>query len=210
MRVAERVRRRRARRRTAWREADYLVLDFETTALDLDRAAPLSVGWVPVRGGRLVMAGAGYTPLRYDGPLPPAAVPVHRLLPEDLRDAPPPAEVAGVLAGLLRRHVLVAHAVGFELALLGRLGVPARRREAVDTVALAHAVERLDGHRAPRPVALSAVAARYGLPVHRRHHAFGDALTTGGVLLALAADCERHGAGSLDDLLRLGGAGWLR
>ncbi|MDP8977546.1 MAG: 3'-5' exonuclease, partial [Actinomycetota bacterium] len=54
---------------------------------------------------------------------------------------------------------------------------------------------------------LTALAGRLGVPVHRPHHAFGDALTTAEVFLALATRLEAAGAGLVDDLLLLGRPG---
>ena len=80
----------------------------------------------------------------------------------------------------------------------------------IDTAALARSINRLDGHSAAVPSSLARLASHHGLPVHRPHHAFGDALTTAGLFLCLAAACERHESPRLGDLLRLGGAGALR
>lgn len=185
----------------AWREARFVVLDFETTGLDLRRAAPLSVGWVVVRDGRVVLAEAGYTRIRHRGGIPADALAVHRLLPADVADAPAAGVVAQRLRPVLDGAVLVAHGAWTERAMLRRLDLGGRL---VDTLQLARALDRLDGHESARATSLAAVAGRLGVPVHRVHHAFSDALTAGGLLLALLHRLERHGAGDVDTLRRLG------
>lgn len=199
--------RRAARRRSGqqlWREAEFCVLDFETTGLGDRKARPLSVGWVPVRGGRIVMAEGGYSLVRHGGAVPLEALTVHRLLPEDVATAPPVEEVAARLAAALNGRILVAHGVAIELAMLARCGVDVRRRSVIDTAYLSRSLERLEGRGEQRPQTLSALAARLGLPVHRPHHAFGDALTTAGVFLALASRLEGRGAATVAALRRLG------
>ena len=44
--------------RRSWREAPYAALDFETTGLDFRRDAVVSIGVIPVLGGRVVMREA--------------------------------------------------------------------------------------------------------------------------------------------------------
>ncbi len=187
-----------------WRDCELVVVDFETTGRNSRKADPLSVGWVLVREGRLVMAEAGYSLIRYAGAVPADSVGVHRLLPADLAAAPERTEVGARLGRLLAGRVLVAHGVWMELAMLERLGVPARRWLSIDTLQLAKRLERERTARRSRPLTLSAVASRIGVPVHRPHHALGDALTTGGVLLAFAGRLERAGDATLDGLLRAG------
>lgn len=207
MRVGlRRVQRWQQGRRRSWRECDFVALDFETTGLDPRRCRPLSVGWVPVREGRLVLGEAGYTPIRAEGEVDPTAIAVHRLLPSDLANAPAIPEVAEELRRVLAGRTLVAHGAHLEVALLRRAGVPVRRRVALDTIRLSLSLDRIEETGARGSRTLSSLARRLGLPAHRPHHAFGDALTTGGVFLALATRLEGQGAGRLADLIRHGHA----
>jgi DNA polymerase-3 subunit epsilon len=188
-----------------WRDAEFLVIDFETTGLRLRRARPLSVGWVPVVGGRARMAGAGYSLIRHGGQVPAETLRIHRILPEDVVTAPPSPDVAAHLQAALAGRFVVAHVAVIELAMLRRLGIRERARHVLDTADLAGGLGRIE-HRDDlfrRP--LPELAARLGLPTHRPHHAFGDALTTAGVFLALATHLERHGKARVQDLLRLVG-----
>ena len=57
-------------------------------------------------------------------------------------------------------------------------------------------------HRPPRP-GLSDTARRLGLPVHRPHHADGDALTTAQVFLALATRLDARNPQTVRSLARL-------
>ena len=199
------LRRRLARHRTGqlpWRQVGFLVVDFETTSLDLRVAEPLSVGWVPVEGGRVRLAEAGYSLVRHDGEVPTESLQVHRILPADVATAPPPEQVGRALGRALAGRMLVAHAAGIELAMLRRCGLRVPAGEVVDTLRLSQRLDRLEHAPGRRPRTLPALAERLGLPVHRPHHAFGDALTTAELFLALACGLERHGAGRLADLRR--------
>ena len=71
----------------------------------------------------------------------------------------------------------------------------------VDTAALAAELFRRRGQPVPDSIGLSPLARALGLPVHRPHHADGDALTTAQVFLALAThldSLERQTVGSLE------------
>jgi DNA polymerase-3 subunit epsilon len=186
-----------------WRDAEFLVVDFETTGLRLRRARPLSVGWVPVVGGRVRMRDAAYTLIRHRGRVPPQTLRVHRILPEDAATAPPPPDVAAQLREALAGRFLVAHVAVIERAMLRRLGIHEPARHVLDTADLARGLARIERHH-PLPHPLPALATRLGLPSHRPHHAFGDALTTAGVFLALATHLEQHGNTRVQDLLRVG------
>jgi DNA polymerase-3 subunit epsilon len=92
-------------------------------------------------------------------------------------------------------RALVAHVARIERAFLGRalssagLGL---RNPVVDTAALDRELRRLRGEPPAEhdPIALSEMARSLGLPVHRPHHADGDALTTAQAFIALAAHLE--------------------
>jgi DNA polymerase-3 subunit epsilon len=171
-----------------WRDAEFVVVDLETTGLDLRRDEIVSYGAVVVREGRALARTAVYGLVRPVRPVSREAVEVHALRPEDLAGAPPLAEQAPVLAALLRGRVLVAHAAWVEQAFLGRaLRLAGARFDGpvVDTAALARetlvARDRDEGEPS-----LERLAAALRLPVHTPHHALGDALTTANVFLALA------------------------
>lgn len=183
-----------------WREVDLLVVDLETSGLDPRRDEILSFGAVLVSGGRLLAGSATYGLARPQRPVPPSSVVVHALREADLAGAPPLSAVAERLAGLLDGRLLVAHSAWVELGFLGRAlaGVGCRLAGPyLDTAALARACGMVGPRGEPD---LEGLAGRLGLPVHGTHHALGDALTTGTVLLALATRLERAGRGSARDL----------
>lgn len=185
-----------------WRAGEFVAIDFETTSADPRTAQPLSVGWVEVRDGRAQLRAARYHVIAYDGALPPAALPIHGLLPHDLRAGTPTEQVVEHVRAAVRDRIVVAHGAWIERAVLKRFGAdPAAM---VDTMAI---VRRLDARAGSveRALALSDVARRFGVPSLRAHHAFGDALTTALLLIVLATRIERQRQGCpVDDLVRLG------
>ena len=129
---------------------------------------------------------------------------IHGLREADLADAPPLDEVLDGLLEALTGRALVAHVAaverGFLDAALSERGLELRN-PIVDTAALDRELRRLA--REPpsehEPIALSDLARGLGLPVHRPHHADGDALTTAQAFIALATHLEAVRAPDLGD-----------
>lgn len=179
--------------RTPWREAEFCVVDLETTGLDLRRDDVVSYGAVIVRHARIPCGEVVYRQVRPDRPISVAAMTVHGLRGADLADAPPIGDVLDELIELLAGRVPVAHAAWVERAFLDRALRPRGRRlgrTVLDTAALLRAC-RLAAPGAGHEPNLEAAAKRLGLPVHTPHHALGDAFTTAQLLLALATRLER-------------------
>jgi len=183
--------------RTPWREAEFCVVDLETTGLDLRRDDVVSIGTAFVRHARIPCGQVVYRQLRPSRPSSVAAMTVHGLRGADLADAPPIGAVLDELIDLLTGRVPVAHAAWVERAFLDRALRPRGRRlgrRMIDTAALLRAC-RLAGPGAGHEPNLEAAARRLGLPVHTPHHALGDAFTTAELLLALATRLERTADG---------------
>lgn len=188
-----------------WRTVPAAVVDVEATSLDRRTGELLSVGLVPVDDGRVRAAGAREWLVRPSRPPTDATVVVHGLRPADVATAPPPAEVAPQVAAAVAGRVVVAHTAWVERRFLAPLlsghghGLP---EPLLDTEALGRLwlLER-DGH-APERLALGALAKALGVPVERRHHALGDALTAAQCYLALAAHLDALRPRTVRDLSR--------
>ena len=174
-----------------WREASFGVVDLETTGLDPRRHEVVAWCVVPVDGGRIDLGRVRQGIVRPERPPGADTVRIHGLRTADLAAGTPPDVAADALLDALRGRILVAHAAWVERGFLSRALRPrgARLRGGVvDTLALGRLrlLER-DGVLPPF-LALDALAGELGLPVHARHSARGDALTTAQVFLALAGD----------------------
>lgn len=176
---------------TPWRLAAFCVVDLETTGLDPRSDEIISFAAIPVDEGR-VRPGGLVTGLVRPRRMPrPDTMRIHGLRPADLETAPLLQEVLDRMLASLSGRLLVAHVAWVEEQFLDGAfrGHGLRLRgDAIDTAQLAEAV--LGPDPAGDPLPLSAVASRLGLPVHRPHHADGDALTTAQVFIALASRLE--------------------
>jgi DNA polymerase III subunit epsilon len=179
--------------RTPWREAPFAVVDLETTGLDAARHEIIAWCVMPVDGGRIEPARAAEGLVRPQG-LPEArSIRIHGLRAVDLVAGEPLDDAVDRILAAIAGRVLVAHAAWVERAFL-RAALRRRRArlrgEIVDTLALGrlHLLDR-DGVLPPA-LSLDTLARELNLPVHHRHTAAGDALTTAQIFLALAARRE--------------------
>ena len=180
-----------------WSEVSFAALDFETTGLDPSRDEIISFATIPVEGGRVRLADSRYRLVR------PARMPdgdsirIHGLRPADLEDAPPLDEVLDELLAAITGRVRDRP------RRRGRARLPVARRWS--GTGWSCATRSWTRPRSPpscgaatgrfasggRPTGLTELARAFRLPVHRPHHADGDALTTAQLFLALATHLDR-------------------
>ncbi len=200
----------------------FAVLDTETTGLDARSDRLLSIGGVAVVEG-VVRAADSYECVVTGDDVGGTAATIHGMTRRDVRAGRPLPEALAGLLEWLGDAVLVAHHVAFDAAILDRHlaeafpGLAGRGRRgrvlwnpSLDTALLARRVElgtgrHGDGHGGATPesgsLGLDAVCERYGVRIHGRHTAAGDALATAMVLMPLLARARRRGIRTLDRLL---------
>lgn len=197
---------------TPWREADYAVVDLELTGLDPERDEIISFATIPVVEGRVLPGRLRYRLIRPRHMPDGETIRIHGLREVDLIRAPRLEEVFGHLRDAIAGRVLVAHVASVEEEFLGaafRSRGLSLESPVLDTDALYAELRRLRGESPRRrPVALAELARSLNLPVHRPHHADGDALTAAQVFVALATllDAEKpQTVASLERLRRRAG-----
>jgi DNA polymerase-3 subunit epsilon len=189
---------------TPWREADFCVVDLELSGLDPRDDEIISFAAVPVSTARAVAGDALYGVVRPTQTLSEESILIHGIRDVDLVEAPPIDEAMQPLIAAMTGRVLVAHVAWVERAFLrrafARQGI--RLREPIiDTYELGRLLSVLRGEDAA-PRSLDELAGRLELPVHRPHHALGDALTTAQVFLALATHLDAFAPETVRSLAR--------
>ena len=180
---------------TLWREAAFTVIDLEMTGLDPGSGEIISYAVVTVSGGTVRFDDARYQLIRPRRMPDWDTIRIHGLREVDLEEAPTLDEVADGLLEALTGRPIVAHVAeverSFLAAALSGFGTELRN-PVIDTAAMDRWLRRLRGQPPARrdPVGLSDMVRSLGLPVHRPHHADGDALTTAQAFIALATHLE--------------------
>jgi len=168
-----------------------VALDLETTGLDAERDAIISVATVPFSIRRIPLAERGYWLVR---PPPDAldqdSVVIHHITHSALANAPEPSAVLPEVLECLRGRIPVVHYRYMERAFLDAaarqcFGEPLRF-PLIDTMGLEaeryrySLRARLAGffRRSPVSIRLGDSRRRYYLPVYQGHHALHDAIAT--------------------------------
>lgn len=174
------------------RELGFVAVDLETTGLDPERDAILSIGLVGIEKLGIDLAGARHYLLRPDRAIPERSAIIHRITDDDAATG---AMLETVLPDVLERltgKVLVAHHARLDLGFLDRacqrlygagLVLPV-----IDTQWLARrGLERRNQPIGAQDLRLAECRARHGLPRYRLHNALSDALACAELLLVQIA-----------------------
>lgn len=151
-----------------------LVVDLETTGLDVRRDRVVSMGAVSGRGADLEKTGSFDLLVHPERPIPPISTAIHGITDDMAAEAQPFIDAFPKLDALLTDRVIVGHNIGFDLAILRseckRVGLTWSRPIALDLVRLAAALDPRE-----RDLSLEGMAQRSGVTVSGRHTALGDA-----------------------------------
>lgn len=179
---------------TALVDLPLLAVDVETTGLNPGKDRLLSIGWVPVDGRTIVLAGAGEVILRDTTGVGESAT-LHGLTDDMLAAGSPAVDALTEFLTALQGRAMLAHFAVMESGFL----TAACRREfgagltvpVVDTFDLERRhMERMGTYPRGEDLRLARVRERYGLPYYRSHRASTDALACAELYLALTAGGE--------------------
>lgn len=195
-----------ALRKAVLHDVPILVLDTETSGLDITSARVLSLGVVPIREG--VIAVPDTREWIIQQPFDGQAAAIHGLTNTQLQKGEPAEYVLRTFLDRADGSVLVGHHVGFDRKLLSLLCQQQYGFKLphfwLDTARLA---ERLELGRHVREdvdhksFSLDALSERYHIHPLERHTALGDAYTTALLVLKLLAGLRARGVERVQQLL---------
>lgn len=190
-------------------EARFVVLDLETTGLDVARDRMISAAAVAVSGWSICLEEVLELHIRPEVPISPASIPIHGLLPSDVEGGVSEREAVEQIDAFIGPDVIVGHHIRFDLGILDRARARPRRRAFVDTGRLAIRLEHgpTPGYVEVKPPSLDALARDLGVCVQSRHTASGDVLATAEIFLAQLARAKAKGIRTVGDLTRRGNSG---
>lgn len=176
-----------------------VALDVETTGLDPQQHAIVSLGLVPLSLQRIRCAEARYWVVKPTSELNAESVTFHHITHSDIRHAPRLANVLDELLQALAGKVVVAHYGRIERSFLDQAvqqylgeGLIFPIIDTMELEARLHPKRRLgwwDRLRGRQPVSIRLADSRlrYGLPLYSAHHALTDALACAELLQAQVA-----------------------
>lgn len=178
-----------------------VVLDTETTGLNVRSDRIVSVGAVRVHGSR-IFHSANMDRLVNPGLLIPArSTAIHGITNQMVGGAPAFPEIAGEIEDFVRDTVVVGHNIRFDLAMLKReterAGLPWSPPRSLDTSLLVIALEPNTEN-----LNLESVAERFGVEIQGRHTALGDCLVTAEIYVRMVPRLHDHGISTLGQAIR--------
>jgi len=193
--------------RTPVDAARWVVVDCETSGLDIARDRLLSVGAVAVREGRVELADAFEARVRQDRPSAPENIVIHGIGGDaQVLQGRELDQVVREFTGYLDDGVPVAFHAAFDAGILRRHGVKPRAPW-LDLAGLAPALYPALGRK---DSSLDHWLAAFGIPAQARHDALGDAFATAQLLLVLLNEAKRQRLDTVEALMKTERAGrWL-
>jgi DNA polymerase-3 subunit epsilon len=185
-------------RRTSLDGVRWVVIDCETSGLDIARDRLLSVGAVAVRGERIQLGERFQAFVGQDKPSAVDNILVHGIGGDAQCAGRPLAEVIAELQAFVGEAVPVAFHAPFDAGILRRHGL----RLAGDWVDLATLMPSLFSGRAPKKSSLDHWLAEFSIEPRERHDALADALATAELLLVALKELQRHGVDTVEALRR--------
>ena len=182
-----------------------IVVDTETSGLDIDSDVLLAIGGVAVDPAGVVAGDSFEVVVRNAAGSSKENIEVHGIGRQAQAAGVPADEAMRAFAEWAGGAPGVAFHAPFDRAILARAarqaGVPLAERPWLDLAPLGAALYPPDPKKPP--LGLDAWLDRFGIDCAGRHHAAGDALATAELYLRLRVEARREGARDFAGLLKL-------
>ncbi|NRA61694.1 MAG: 3'-5' exonuclease [Psychrobium sp.] len=172
-------------------QSELLSIDLEMTGLNPKKHEVISMAWVPIINGEIVLSQAQTLLIKADNGVGDSAI-IHGIVDSDLKHAVSLAQGLEQLLQAMQGRVLVAHHGALDIAFLqqGAQKVYGHKLsfQLLDTLLLeSKRLSRQGEHFDKQLLRLHRCCERYHLPALRAHNALSDALATAQLLLAQSA-----------------------
>ena len=183
----------------------WVVLDTETTGLDVRRDRLLSIGAVAVGSDGIRIGDSFEVLLQTEGAGTAENIVVHGIGHEAQRHGVAPSDALAAFSAFVAGAPCVAYNADFDRTVLERAyaaaGLPALGGPWLDVAPLASVL--VPGPAGTTAMALDDWLSRFAIAVDARHHAAADALATAELLLRLRAIAAAQGDRGFDALARV-------
>lgn len=179
-----------------------VVLDVETSGLDLKNDTLIAIGAIAIQHGRIVLEDAFDIVLRQEKISSKSNILIHGIAGGKQRSGIEPGEALMQFLEYIGPDPLVAFHVNFDQVMLEKslktwLQTDLKKRQWID---LAYLAPALDREHALHHKTLDDWMRVFGIHNHRRHNAVADALATAELFLCINRKCEQQGWRTLNSL----------
>jgi len=195
-------------------EYEYVSVDTELTGLNQRRDAIVSIGAVRVRGLRIIAGDNFYSFVHPKRSLPKDSTLIHRITPDQVKDAPRLKDVLPEFLEFCGGALLVGHFVGMDMSFLNRASKKLLggtiSNPCVDTMKLAQGYREqqwkgyYDQFNLGDTYNLEALAEKYSLPRFEKHDSLEDAYQTACLFIFLVKNMRSDKCRTLKDFHTVG------
>lgn len=191
------------------KEVRFVVLDTETTGLDIKKDTVLSIGAIAVEHQEIIIKESLELIVYNEDKIENDAILIHGILPTDSKEGIQAKEALETFIDFLGNSVIVAHHTGFDMAMLNksiRAFYPSFNlyNYDLDTAQMAMKIDNVSPGKQvidKRKYTLDALCSRYDIEVVERHTAWGDAYSTALLFLKLVHILEERGINKLSHFM---------
>lgn len=198
-------------------EYDFVVFDMELTGMNKKKDEIVSIGAVKIKDLQIDLGETFHYYIRPQKLEHTEATLVHRITPEQLREAPPLSDVIPKFVSFVGMDLLVGHYLGLDMSFLNRATEKVLNgtlaNPGIDTMRMAKGYKRLmlgfyhDRGATSHKLSLKDLSREFNLPVFEAHDALEDAIQTAYLFLFLLKKFKKGGFVSLRDLYYAGRSG---
>jgi DNA polymerase-3 subunit epsilon len=178
---------------TPLREIKFVVLDTETTGLDIKKDRILSIAAIQVKGFQFSLSNRFEAFVQSENYQPGESVTVHGILSKHVTGVLTEKEVLARLLNFLGDRIIVGHHIAFDMGILNKALQKhfhvKLQNKSIDTGKLAQRVEN-PMHTGGHSDSLDKLCAQYDIPPGQRHTAAGDTFMTTLLFLKLLGKLE--------------------
>jgi DNA polymerase-3 subunit epsilon len=179
-------------RRSNILDCEFLALDFETTGLDANREAILSIGYTLLQRGRILMRGNGHHLVMVNKSIPEESVIIHKITDDRARSGTHLHDVLPLLLRQMAGRVILVHYGAIERNFLN---AACQQIYGLQPPLLIADTLQIEKQRLQRSQTTSTInqlrlfnlRKQYGLPRYNAHSALEDAIATAELFLAQVA-----------------------
>ncbi len=195
---------------------DFVVFDTELTGLKPKKDEIISIGAVRIKKMRIAAADTFHQYAVPDRNIPTAGTMVHRITPDELKNARPITRVLPEFVRFCGRSILVGHFIGLDMSFVNRALKKhfhcRLHNPCLDTMVMARLYQEKcregfhDRFDLRVSYNLQDLSHQFSLPIFAAHDALEDAMQTAYLFLYLVRKLEQSGYTTLKDIHRARGS----